>query len=137
MRSAAITITPRMLLIGLAAALLTCVAVQPALADTNQDLLARYHQGYGQFEDQGAERKATLALVGYGAKQGLIAAGVDYRQTKQALKRVLVHSLTNETRLIVLPTRINLQSSHLDGTLVTELIGRPDGEVGFAVKLPF
>ena len=101
--------------------------------------LSRYHDGYTQSVDNQDEiwRKAKIAALGYGAKQGLKSAGVDYRQVKSAYRRATVHSVMDSSAVVIQPNRINFLTRHLDGALVTELSGRTNGDVALEVKLPF
>lgn len=114
-------------------------AVSPVtLADPLQDHLGLYHDGYSSEEtDSDQLRMARLAVLGYGAKQGLKSMGVDYRQAQQVFKRLTVHSVTATSVLLIEPNRINFLTRHQEGAFMTELSGKPDGEVGLSIKIPF
>ncbi len=109
-----------------------------ASADALQEHLGRYHDGYGpQAADPEQLRMARLAVLGYGAKQGLKSLGVDYRHAKQVLKNLTVHSVTATSTLMIEPERINFLTQHHEGAFVTELSGKADGEIGLSLKIPF
>ncbi len=107
------------------------------LADALQVHLSRYHQGYSVDASPELLRKVRLAAVGYGAKQGLKSVGVDHRQVKRFYRRISVHPLTRQSALLLEPNRINLQTRYFDGSLVTELSGKSDGEIGLSFEIPF
>ncbi|MEH6470395.1 MAG: hypothetical protein V7752_04020 [Halopseudomonas sp.] len=118
-------------------ALIGPVFSSPLLADTNQEHMARFHGE--QYAEASAEdlKMIRLAAIGYGAKQGLKSMGVDYKQLKHYYREITEYALTPKTSLVLEYDRVNLKAKFLDGSVMTELSGQSDGEVGLAVKLAF
>ncbi|MEH6648817.1 MAG: hypothetical protein V7707_02185 [Motiliproteus sp.] len=114
------------------------LALSSVSAGALEDHLGRYHDGYGsKTADDEQLKMARLAVIGYGAKQGLKSMGVDYQQAKTLLKRLTVHSITPSSSVMIEPERINFMTKHHEGAFITELSGKADGEIGLSLKVPF
>lgn len=109
-----------------------------ASADALQDHLGRYHDGYGsQTDDREKLKMARLAVLGYGARQGLESMGIDYQEAKTLFKKLTVHSVTPSSAVMIEPEGINFMTQHHDGAFMTELSGKADGEIGLTLEIPF
>ena len=125
------------LTIAVAVFILLPLGSPAALADAREDHLSRYHPGYASAASAEQLREARLGVLGYSARKSLESMGVDYQQAKRVFKHFTEHAITDHSAVLIEPDKINFQTLHQNGAFVTEFSGKPDGEIGLSINMPF